>query len=72
MPFYQNSILPEIKQGKNVLVVAHGNSLRALIKYLENISNEKIPNLELATGEIYIYEMNGEGVIISKEIKLSK
>lgn len=69
VPFYRNSILPEIKQGKNVLVVAHGNSLRALIKYLENISDRDIPNLELATGEIYIYEMNGEGEILSKEIK---
>ncbi len=69
VPFYQNSILPEIKQGKNVLVVAHGNSLRALIKYLENISDEDIPNLELATGEIYIYEMDKTSKILNKEIK---
>ncbi|MDO8573506.1 MAG: 2,3-bisphosphoglycerate-dependent phosphoglycerate mutase [Candidatus Daviesbacteria bacterium] len=69
VPFYQNSILPEVKKGKNVLVVAHGNSLRALIKYLENIPDEEIPNLELATGEIYIYEMSKAGVIISKEVK---
>lgn len=69
VPFYQNNILPEIKKGKNVLVVAHGNSLRALIKYLENIPDEEIPNLELATGEIYIYEMNEAGAIISKEVK---
>lgn len=69
VPFYQNNILPYLKQGKNVLVVAHGNSLRALIKNLENISDEEIPNLELATGEIYIYEMNEEGAIVSKEIK---
>ncbi len=69
VPFYQNSILPEIKQGKNILVVAHGNSLRALIKYLENISDKEIPNLELATGEVYIYEMNGEGEITKKEIR---
>lgn len=69
IPYYQNHILPELKNGKNVLVSAHGNSLRALIKYLENISDEKIPNLELATGEIYIYSMNNEGVVINKEIK---
>ena len=69
MPFYQNNILPEIKNGKNVLIVAHGNSLRALIKYLENISDEEIPNLELAIGEIYIYEVNKEGNILKKEIK---
>ena len=69
VPFYKEKILPELKEGKNVLIMAHGNSLRALIKYLENISDEEIPNLELATGEIYIYEMNETGAIISKKIK---
>lgn len=69
VPYYEREILPEIKQGKNVLIVAHGNSLRALVKYLENIPDEEIPNLEIATGEIYIYKMDREGKIISKEIK---
>lgn len=69
VPFYQSNILPQLKMGKNVLVVAHGNSLRALVKYLEKISDEKIPNLELAIGEIYIYRMNEAGAIINKEIK---
>lgn len=69
MPFYESNILPELKNGKNVLVVAHGNSLRALIKHLENISDEEIPNLELATGEIYIYDMDQSGKILGKEIK---
>lgn len=69
VPFYESNILPELKKGKNVLVVAHGNSLRALIKNLENISDEEIPNLELATGEIYIYRVNEAGAIINKEIK---
>lgn len=69
VPFYESNILPELKKGKNVLVVAHGNSLRALIKYLENISDEEIPNLELATGEIYIYDMDQSGKILNKEIK---
>lgn len=71
MPYYQEKILPEIKDGKNVLVVAHGNSLRALVKFLENISDEGIPNLEIETGEIYIYQMDPEGKIISKEIRRS-
>lgn len=69
VPFYQSNILPQLRMGKNVLVVAHGNSLRALIKYLEEISDEKIPNLELAIGEIYIYRVNEAGAIINKEIK---
>lgn len=69
VPYYQEYILPELKKGKNVLVSAHGNSLRALVKYLENISDEEIPNLEIATGEIYIYQMDNKDQIISKKIQ---
>lgn len=71
VPYYQNEILPKLKEGKNVLITSHGNSLRALVKYLENISDEGIENLELATGEIDIYGLDQEGKIISKEIKNS-
>ena len=69
VPYYKEQILPEIKSGKNILISAHGNSLRALIKYLENISDDDIPNTELKTGEIYIYQLDPEGKVISKEIK---
>lgn len=67
VPYYQSDILPRLKEGKNVLVVAHGNSLRALVKYLENISDEGVENLEIATGEIYMYKIDINGVIISKK-----
>lgn len=67
VPYYQAQILPYLKNGKNVLIVAHGNSLRALVKYLENISDEQISNLEIATGEILIYEIDQNGAIISKK-----
>lgn len=69
VPYYQTQILPYLKNGKNVLIVAHGNSLRALVKYLENISDEQISNLEIATGEILTYEIAQNGEIISKNIK---
>lgn len=69
VPYYEQEILPKLKSGKNVLVVAHGNSLRALVKYLENLSDEDVKNLEIATGEIYIYSLNDQGIIVSKEIK---
>lgn len=69
VPYYQNEILPKLKEGKNVLIVAHGNSLRALVKYLENISDHDVENLELATGEIYIYEIESNGHIASKSVK---
>lgn len=69
VPYFQNKILPYLKEGKNILVSAHGNSLRALIKYLENISDSQISNLEIATGEIYIYSIDQNGNVISKQVK---
>lgn len=69
VPYYQAQILPYLKNGKNVLIVAHGNSLRALVKYLENISDNDISSLEIATGEILVYEIDQNGVIISKNRK---
>lgn len=66
-PYYESEILPKLKEGKNILISAHGNSLRALVKFLENISDEDISNLEIATGEIYIYSFSEDGSIISKE-----
>lgn len=69
VPFYEEQILPMLKSGKNVLVSAHGNSLRALVKYLENLSNEQVAALEIRTGEAYVYEIDNEGKITSKEIR---
>ena len=69
IPFYEKSILKDLMDGKNVIVSAHGNSLRALIKYLENITDLDISNLELKTGEVYIYEIDKDGKIVGKEIR---
>lgn len=66
VPYYQKEILPKLIMGKNILISAHGNSLRALVKYLENISDKGVENLEIATGEIYIYNIDNKGNIISK------
>lgn len=55
-PYFKKEILRELKKGKNVIVAAHGNSLRAIIKHIENISDEEIPHLELGTGKPIIYE----------------
>lgn len=68
VPYYENSILPYLKNGKNVLIVAHGNSLRALVKYLDKISDEEVTNLEFEIGQIYIYEIDNNGNIASKKI----
>ncbi len=55
IPYFQEMIFPYIKQGKNVLISAHGNSLRSIVMFLENLSPEQIIKLEMATGEPVIY-----------------
>jgi 2,3-bisphosphoglycerate-dependent phosphoglycerate mutase len=55
IPYFQKEIMPFLRQEKNVIVAAHGNSLRGIIKFIEDISDEDIPNLELPTGVPIIY-----------------
>ena len=69
VPYYRGHILPDLKAGKNVLVVAHGNSLRALIKHIENIHEDDIAQVELETGELWIYGMDAGGTVLKKEIR---
>ena len=58
IPYYLSDILPKLKDHKTVLVVAHGNSLRALIMYLENISQTAIADIEIETGVLRIYHLD--------------
>lgn len=58
VPFWNDSIAPAIRAGRRVLVTAHGNSLRALIKYLDNVSEEEIVNLNIPTGQPLVYELD--------------
>lgn len=69
LPYFKEEILPQLIAGKNVLVCAHGNSLRALIKHLDNISSDDIPKFEIATGEVYLYSLDEKGNILSKEVR---
>ncbi len=57
-PLWINKILPQLKNSKNILIVAHGNSLRAIVKILKKISNEDIVNLNIPTGIPYIFELD--------------
>ncbi|MNK24368.1 2,3-bisphosphoglycerate-dependent phosphoglycerate mutase [compost metagenome] len=59
IPYYEHVIAPQLKLGQNVLVVAHGNSLRALIMYLEHLSPEQILEREIATGQPITYQIDG-------------
>jgi 2,3-bisphosphoglycerate-dependent phosphoglycerate mutase len=63
LPYYQAKIWPEVNAGKNVLVAAHGNSLRALIMQLEGLSGEEIVARELATGAPIVYRLNADGTM---------
>ena len=60
LPYWEERIAPALKRGRRVLVSAHGNSLRALVKHLSNISDEEIPGLEIPTGQPLIYELDEE------------
>jgi 2,3-bisphosphoglycerate-dependent phosphoglycerate mutase len=59
LPYWHESIAPRIKRGERVLIAAHGNSLRALVKYLDGISDEAIVELNIPTGIPLVYELDG-------------
>ena len=58
IPYFQSDILPKVKAGKRLIIAAHGNSLRAIVKYLDNISDEDIVNLNIPTGIPLLYELD--------------
>lgn len=58
VPYWEKEIVPVIKSGKRVLIVAHGNSLRALVKYLDNVSDKDITELNIPTGIPLVYELD--------------
>ena len=69
VPFFDQEILPLLQEGKNVLMVAHGNSIRALIKHLEEIHEDKIADVEMSFGQILIYHITPEGSVGHKEVR---
>jgi 2,3-bisphosphoglycerate-dependent phosphoglycerate mutase len=60
MPFWNASLAPAIRSGQRVLVSAHGNSLRALVKYLDNIADQDIVGLNIPNGEPLVYELDAD------------
>jgi len=58
IPYYLNTIVPNIKLGKKIIIAAHGNSLRGLMKYLDNMSDQDIISLEIETGNPIVYELD--------------
>ena len=60
LPYYEAAIVPMLRAGETVLIAAHGNSLRALVKHLSGISDEEITSLEIPTGQPIIYELDAD------------
>jgi 2,3-bisphosphoglycerate-dependent phosphoglycerate mutase len=60
MPYWHDEIAPNIKRGRKILIAAHGNSLRGLVKYLDNISDDQIPTLNIPTGVPLVYELDDD------------
>jgi 2,3-bisphosphoglycerate-dependent phosphoglycerate mutase len=66
LPYWESRILPDVKAGKNVLVAAHGNSLRALVMHLDGLDREQVLKLEIPTGAPLLYEMGPDGAVRGK------
>jgi len=60
LPYYESAIVPQLRAGETVLIAAHGNSLRALVKHLSGISDDEITGLEIPTGQPIVYELDGD------------
>jgi 2,3-bisphosphoglycerate-dependent phosphoglycerate mutase len=60
LPFWHETVAPAIQSGQRVLIVAHGNSLRSLVKYLDNVSDDEIVELNIPTGVPLVYELDDQ------------
>ena len=68
LPYFNSTIFPRVKSGENILIAAHGNSLRALVMELDQLSRDEIIDVNIGTGEPYIYDISESGAVLSKEI----
>ncbi len=69
IPFLERAIMGDIHDGRNVLVVAHGNSLRSIVMYIEKLTGEEIVKVEIPTGTPIVYELDENGQLLNKEIR---
>lgn len=67
-PYYMHDVQPHVLRGENVLVVAHGNSLRSLVMALDGLTGEEIVEQEIATGVPIVYKLNADSTVASKEV----
>lgn len=67
LPYWEKNIFPEIKNGKNVIVAAHGNSLRSIVMHLDKLSKEQVLELNIPTGAPLLYVFDNNGTIVEKK-----
>jgi len=70
LPYFKNVILPDVLAGKNIVVSAHGNSLRAIVMELDHLTKEEVLDLNIANGVPIVYDIDSTGKILKKEILL--
>jgi 2,3-bisphosphoglycerate-dependent phosphoglycerate mutase len=66
LPFFAKRVVPELQAGKNVILVAHGNSLRSLVMHLDRLSPEQVKELTISTGKPLIYRLRPDGTVAEK------
>ena len=64
LPYFKKEILPQLLEGKNILIAAHGNSLRSLVMELDQLTKEQVVKLEIATGDPIYYEIASSGKVV--------
>ncbi len=69
VPFYQEVVIPRLLKGENVLIVAHGNSIRSLVKYIESVADQDIAKIEMIFGTALIYQVDEQGKVMSKNVR---
>ena len=72
LPYFEKKIVPDLKAGKNILIAAHGNSLRSITMWLEKLTKEQVLKLEIPTGVPIVYEVDANLKILSKKILQEK
>jgi 2,3-bisphosphoglycerate-dependent phosphoglycerate mutase len=68
LPFFERAVLEDVRAGRDVLVVAHGNSNRSIVMRLDGLDEDEVTSLELATGVPLVYELDSTGAVLSKDV----
>lgn len=68
LPYFTTTILPEVTSGKNIVISAHGNSLRSIVMQLDNLTKEQVIDLNIANGVPIVYDIDSSGKVLNKEI----